>query len=172
MFSVEFSPDLVQIQVRETVSGVFLTRRDIPIQAWHMMEVMRRDFNDHHMSQVLMTEPTWRNAIDGGSFWSYGKEVFRDSWLKICSSTRRRLPLSLWGGSISRKPHHKRWRLGFLRNNDTSKYSSTTITSKGTSSSSALDREPPELFCCSTALWLNNSVNNCCLVLFLFFVIN
>ena len=31
MFSVEFSADLVQIQVRETVSGVFLTRMDIPI---------------------------------------------------------------------------------------------------------------------------------------------
>ena len=68
MFSVEFSPDLVQIQVRETVSGVFLTRMDIPIQAWHMVEVMRRDFNDNHMSQVLMTEPTWRNAIDGEVF--------------------------------------------------------------------------------------------------------
>ena len=50
MYSVEFSPDLVQIQVRETVSGVFLARMDIPIQVWHMVEVMRRDFNEHQES--------------------------------------------------------------------------------------------------------------------------
>ena len=56
MNSVEFSPDLVQIQVRETVSGVFLARMDIPIQVWHMMEVKRRDFNEHHMTQVPTTE--------------------------------------------------------------------------------------------------------------------
>ena len=36
MFSVEISADLVQIQVRETVCGVFLARMDIPIQVWHM----------------------------------------------------------------------------------------------------------------------------------------
>ena len=52
MYSVEFSPDLVQIQVRETVSGVFLARRDVPIQVLHMVEVMRR----YHMTQVPMTE--------------------------------------------------------------------------------------------------------------------
>ena len=28
----------------------------IPIQVWHMMEVLRRDFNEHHMTQVPMTE--------------------------------------------------------------------------------------------------------------------
>ena len=56
VYSVEFSPDLVQIQVRETVSGVFLARMDIPIQVWHMVEVMRRDFNEHHMMQVPITE--------------------------------------------------------------------------------------------------------------------
>ena len=43
MYSVEFSPDLVQIQVRETVSGVFLALMGIPMQVWHMVEVMRRD---------------------------------------------------------------------------------------------------------------------------------
>ena len=53
MFSVEFSPDLVQIQVPETVSGIFLARIDISIQ---VVEVMRRDFNDHHMMQVPITE--------------------------------------------------------------------------------------------------------------------
>ena len=56
MYSVKFSPDLVQIQVRETVSGVFLTRMDIPIQVWHMVEVMRRDFNKHHVTQAPMAE--------------------------------------------------------------------------------------------------------------------
>ena len=29
---------------------------DIPIQVWHMAEVMRRDFNEHHMTQVHTTE--------------------------------------------------------------------------------------------------------------------
>ena len=56
LYSGDFSPDLVQIQVRETVSGVFLARMDIPIQVWHMVEVMRRDFNEHHMMQVPITE--------------------------------------------------------------------------------------------------------------------
>ena len=56
MYSVEFSPDLVQIQMRETVSGVFLARMDIPILVWHMVEVMQRDFNQHHMMQVPITE--------------------------------------------------------------------------------------------------------------------
>ena len=56
MYSVEFSTDLVQIQVRETVSGIFLARMDIAIQVWHMVEVMRKDFNEHHMTQVPITE--------------------------------------------------------------------------------------------------------------------
>ena len=56
MHSVEFSPDLAQIQERETVSGVFLARMDIRFQVWHMVEVMRRDFNEHHMNQVPITE--------------------------------------------------------------------------------------------------------------------
>ena len=32
MYSVEFTPDLVQVQIRETVSGVFLSRMEIPVQ--------------------------------------------------------------------------------------------------------------------------------------------
>ena len=55
-FSIKFSADLVQIQVRETVCGVFLARMDNPIQVWHMVEVMRRDFNEHHITQVPPTE--------------------------------------------------------------------------------------------------------------------
>ena len=47
MYSVELLPDLVQIQVREN----FVARLDIPIQVWHIVEVMRRDFNEHHMTQ-------------------------------------------------------------------------------------------------------------------------
>ena len=31
-------PNLVQIQVRKAVSGVFLTRLDIPMQVWHMVD--------------------------------------------------------------------------------------------------------------------------------------
>ena len=56
MYSVEFSPDLVQTQVRETVSGVFLAQMDISIQVWHMVEVMQRDFSEYHMMQFPITE--------------------------------------------------------------------------------------------------------------------
>ena len=56
MYSVDFSPDLVQIQVRETVSGVFLARMDNPNQVWDMVEMMRISFNEHHITQEPMTE--------------------------------------------------------------------------------------------------------------------
>ena len=56
MYPVEFLPDLVQTRVRETVSGVFLVRMDIPVKVWHMVEVMRRNFNEHYMMQVPITE--------------------------------------------------------------------------------------------------------------------
>ena len=57
IFSVEFWVDLKEIQVRETVCGFFfLARMDITIQVWTMVEVMRRDFNEHHITQVSMTE--------------------------------------------------------------------------------------------------------------------
>ena len=55
-FSLQFSADLVKIQVRETVCGVFLALIDIAIQIWHMVEVMRRDFNEHQITLILMTE--------------------------------------------------------------------------------------------------------------------
>ena len=42
--------------MRETVCGVFLARMDISIQVWHMVVVMRRDFNEHHITQVSPTE--------------------------------------------------------------------------------------------------------------------
>ena len=56
MFSIEFSPGPVQIQVREIFYGVFLDRMDVQIQVWHMVEVMQKDFNAHHMTQVPITE--------------------------------------------------------------------------------------------------------------------
>ena len=42
--------------MREKVCGVFLARMDIPIQVWHMVELMRRNFNDNHITQVPPTE--------------------------------------------------------------------------------------------------------------------
>ena len=56
MFLVEFSADSVDIQVRETVCGVFLARMDIPIQFCHMVELMRGDFNEHNLTPVPMKE--------------------------------------------------------------------------------------------------------------------
>ena len=56
MYSVGFSRDLVHIQVREPFCGVFLFRMDIPIQVWLIVEVMQRDFNEHHKMQVPITE--------------------------------------------------------------------------------------------------------------------
>ena len=99
MFSVEFSADLVQIQVRETGCGVFLARMDIPIQVWHMVEVMRRDFNEHHKTQVPITEnhfatmqmmeetlDMWLNHSTISSF--LGK---RDLWTTQLPSKRMRV---------------------------------------------------------------------------------
>ena len=34
----------------------FLARMDIPLQVWHLVEVMQKDFNRHHMMQVTITE--------------------------------------------------------------------------------------------------------------------
>ena len=56
MYAVEFSPDLVQIQARETVSGIFLAQMDIPIQVWFMVEVMRSNFIDHYLTQVPIAD--------------------------------------------------------------------------------------------------------------------
>ena len=52
----ELLPDLVQIQVREILTGVFFTGLEIPIQVWHMVEKMGRDFNKHDIMQVPSTE--------------------------------------------------------------------------------------------------------------------
>ena len=45
-----------------------------------MVEVMRRDFNEHHMTQVPITENQLGTpANDGGSVWACGNELPRDS---------------------------------------------------------------------------------------------
>ena len=56
LYSVEISPVLVQIQERETVSGVSLAGMEISIEVWPMVEVMRRDFKKYHLTKVPMTE--------------------------------------------------------------------------------------------------------------------
>ena len=54
--SAELLPNLVQIQLPEIVSVVFLSRIGIPIQYWHIVVVIRKDFNEHLMMQVTITE--------------------------------------------------------------------------------------------------------------------
>ena len=68
MYSVEFSPDLVQIQVRETVSGVFFgsnghTHPSLAHGGGDAKGFQRTSYDarTHHR------EPTWNNANDGGS---------------------------------------------------------------------------------------------------------
>ena len=77
MYSVEFSPNLEQFQMRGTVSGVFLVRMDSSIQVWHIVEVMLRDFKQHHITQIPVTERTKleRIANDAGSGWACGNEL-------------------------------------------------------------------------------------------------
>ena len=50
-------PDIYLNTLKATqLPGVFLARMDIPIEVWHKVEVMRRDFNEQHMMQVPITE--------------------------------------------------------------------------------------------------------------------
>ena len=56
MYSVELLPDLVQMKVRQTVSEVFLAPMGIPIHVWPMVEVLRRDFIEHRILHVPITE--------------------------------------------------------------------------------------------------------------------
>ena len=156
--------------MRKTVSGIVLAWMDIPFHVWCMQGVMRRDFNEHHLKQVIMTKKqigemqmTEEMAQHVGTWeWTTPILLTLDMWLN--QST-----ISLGGGDgISRKPHHKRWRWGLPENNDTS--SSTTTTT--TPSSSAFYREPPEFLWYTTALWLKFFLNNFFLMFTSFFVIN
>ena len=62
MYSVEFSPDLVQIQVRETVSGYPNPSLAHGASDAKGFQRTSYDASSHHR------EPTWNNAKDGGSF--------------------------------------------------------------------------------------------------------
>ena len=82
MYSVKISPDLVQVQVRETVSGVFLARMYIPMQVWHMLEMKQSDFNEHEVAKKASAhyrESFWRKANDGASVEAYGIDLNRHS---------------------------------------------------------------------------------------------
>ena len=47
---------MLTIKVLESVSGFFLVQLDVPIQVWHMIEIMRRDFSERHRMQAPITE--------------------------------------------------------------------------------------------------------------------
>ena len=47
---------MLTIKVLESVSGFFLAQLDVPIQVWHMIEIMRRDFSERHRMQAPITE--------------------------------------------------------------------------------------------------------------------
>ena len=64
MYSVEFSPNLVRIQVRETVSGVFFDTIRHPNLSLALARGFQRTSYD---SITYDREITWRNAKDGGS---------------------------------------------------------------------------------------------------------
>ena len=117
-----------------------------------MVEVMGRDFNEHHMTPVPMTE----NQLEEMQMMDEVSDHVGMNYLEIPDSRFVAQPvddfLFPWEeeGSVE-NPITIDEDEGFSEN-DASKHSSTTTTSNGTSSSSAFHREPPELFCCSTAL--------------------
>ena len=66
MYSVDFSPDLVQMQVLETVTGCCLARMDIPILA-HGGSDAKGFQRTSYDASALDREPNWRNSNEGGS---------------------------------------------------------------------------------------------------------
>ena len=56
MNSVKILPELMDIKVLELVSGIFLAQKNVSIQMCHIIEIMRRDFSEHHQMQVPITE--------------------------------------------------------------------------------------------------------------------
>ena len=125
---------------------------DIPIDVWHMVQVMRRDFiRCKYPSRSPKLDQ--RNANDGGSLWASWNELTRDSWFLISDWISRRLPLFLEGDGISRQLHWNVQRWGIVWKNY-SKHSITVTTSTRTDQLCAFYWEPPELCCCSTAHWI------------------
>ena len=55
-YLVEFSTVMMTIYVLESVSGILMAQMDLPIQLWHMIEIMRRGFSEHHQMQVPITQ--------------------------------------------------------------------------------------------------------------------
>ena len=106
MFSVKISGDLVQTQVRETVCGVFPARLDIPIQVWHMVEVMRRDFSEQHTKQVPMTvnqlgEMQMMEEVAEHVGTNYPKLLTLDIWLNHPTSSSFLGKRDLWTTQLS-----------------------------------------------------------------------
>ena len=64
---------------------------DIPIQAWHMVEAMQRDFNEHHMTQVPMTE----DQLEEPQLMEEVSDQVGLNYPEIPDSISRRLPLSV-----------------------------------------------------------------------------
>ena len=58
---VNFSPDLTQLQVRDTASVVFLVKMKLPVQKWLMILIIRRDFSEHH--HIRCRFPSSKNSL-------------------------------------------------------------------------------------------------------------
>ena len=46
----------MEIKVLESVAGIFLAQKNVSIQVCHIIEILRRDFSEHHQMQVPLTE--------------------------------------------------------------------------------------------------------------------
>ena len=69
IYTVEFSLDLVQIQVRKTVSGVFFGTNGRPnLSLAHGGSYAKEFPRASYDTNTHDREPTRRNANDGGSF--------------------------------------------------------------------------------------------------------
>ena len=153
MYSVKFLPDLVQFQARKTVSGILLARIHFQIQVWHMVEVMRRDFNEHLLTQVPITG----NQL--GKMWLIEEVSSMWEW-----TTPILLTLDMWiiRSMTSIFLGRRRWDQTKMRCSlkQCIRKPTTTTTSDGSSNCSAFYRKPLEL---STDLWLIFFANNRCL---------
>ena len=52
----EFLSEMVTMKELKSLSGIFVVQKDVPIQVWHMIAIMRRDFSEHHQMQVPINE--------------------------------------------------------------------------------------------------------------------
>ena len=46
----------MEIKVLKSIAGIFLAQKNVSIQVCHIIEIMRRDFSEHHQMQVPITE--------------------------------------------------------------------------------------------------------------------